>query len=148
MSVVIGRSIPVHPVGDDQADGSGVVSQQVAKPGNGRAFHFVVCHFVAVVTEFRNPVIDARHGQRQAQNPSLRSVETYGGEGHSLDCLPSVCKRSTSSAEAFTTYGRAALDVQLTMADKSILERFVANAFVAFVKAQYSSATVLFHEDE
>lgn len=64
--MIVGRSIPCHPVGDNQADCSGMVAQQIAQSCNGGTFHFVIRHFVILVTECCNPVVDTGHRQWQA----------------------------------------------------------------------------------
>lgn len=78
---VVGVDVGVVAVGDDGADGHGLVAHEAAETLEGCALHLVVGDLALLVAEGFNAAVEVRIGQGQTQLAALGAVETHGGDG-------------------------------------------------------------------
>ena len=82
---VIGIAFTQVTVGDDAANGGGIVTQVVGQASEGGTFHFKIGDAVAVVAEGLEVRNHVRHRQTLTEYTALRSVESGSGDGDPED---------------------------------------------------------------
>ena len=65
-----------HTIGDNMANGDGLVTKHACKACKGSRLHLIVSDAIALVIEFPDALVDERRGNGKAQYASLWAIES------------------------------------------------------------------------
>lgn len=134
--LIAGVHVFGHAAGDDAADRHRPVSHQGCQSGERRALHLEVGDFPSVPLECLYLPVQIRVGQRQAQFPPLRTVESVGGNRRApQDVVPADLLEERRVCRDNVWLHPCYLPVQLP--DKFLLHRCITYFLAVCVEIQY-----------
>lgn len=95
--LVVGIGLSVEAVGDNRANGHGLVSHQLTKALERGAFHLVVSDLPAIVFKSLYAAVEVGIGKRQTELAALGAIEAYGRD--------SISAHHVAAADALDEFG-------------------------------------------